>query len=98
MSLSLTFKKPDLVIDSAGTVLDTTSVEAPLPQYDFISEDVVSSTETISGFSTVISYVALGILLVLLFRGSYPLLMVVEVFQTIYFHYFLVIDLPFNFS
>ena len=77
MSLTLTFKKPDLVIDSAGTVLETTTVEAPLPEYDYIPEDVVSSTQSISGFSEVMSFIALGILLVLLFRGSYPLLMVV---------------------
>jgi len=40
MSLSINFLKPDFVIDSAGTVLEQTSFEAPLPSFDYISEDV----------------------------------------------------------
>lgn len=34
----------------------------------------------------------------MLFKGAYPLLLVTEVFQHIYFHYFLIEDLPYNFS
>lgn len=49
-------------------------------------------------FSGVISYIALAILLILMFKGSYPLLLVFEVFQTVYFHYFIIEDLPYNFS
>lgn len=40
MSLSINFLKPDMVIDSAGTVLEQTKFEAPLPSFDYISEDV----------------------------------------------------------
>ena len=89
MTLTLTFLKPDLVIDSEGTVLEVTTLETPLPSFDFISEEVVSQTQNISSFSEIISYIALAILLILLFRGSYPLLMVMEVFQMVYFHYYL---------
>ena len=42
MTLSLTFLKPDLVIDSEGTVLETTTAEAPLPSFDYIPETVVN--------------------------------------------------------
>ena len=38
MSLSLVFLKPDLVVDSEGTVMEDTTIEAPLPTYDYISE------------------------------------------------------------
>ena len=40
MTLTINFLKPDMVIDSEGTVLDQTSNEAPVPTVDFISEDV----------------------------------------------------------
>jgi hypothetical protein len=52
----------------------------------------------IKSFSGVISYIALAILLILLFKGSYPLMLVFEVFQNIYFHYFIIAELPYNFS
>lgn len=41
MSLQLTFLQPDLVIDSLGTVLDTTTYVTPLPSYDYISPDAI---------------------------------------------------------
>ena len=76
MSLSLNFINPSLVVDSLGTIMTATSLDAPLPSYDYISPEVLESTEGTSAFSSVISYLALAILLVLLFKGSYPLLMV----------------------
>ena len=45
-----------------------------------------------------LSYLALAILLILLFKGSYPLLLTFEVFQNLYFHYFIIEELPYNFS
>lgn len=44
------------------------------------------------------SWVALVLLIILLFKGAYPLLLVSEVFQHVYFHYFLIDDLPYNYS
>jgi hypothetical protein len=41
MSLQLTFLQPDMVIDSLGTVLETTTYVAPLPSYDYISPNIV---------------------------------------------------------
>lgn len=76
MSLSLDFLKPDLVIDSEGTVMEETSVDAPLPTYDYISEEVQQTTETVSEFSSLISYLALVILAILLFKGSYAFIFV----------------------
>ncbi len=98
MTLSINFLQPDQVIDSQGTVLEQTTGEAPVPTVDFISSDVQASTQSISSFGSVISYIALFVLLILLFKGAYPLLLVTEVFQHIYFHYFLVEDLPYNYS
>ena len=40
MSLSLVFLKPDLVIDSEGTVIEDTTIEVPLPSYDYIDPEV----------------------------------------------------------
>ena len=37
MSLSLNFINPSLVIDSEGTIIEDTSIDAPLPTYDYIS-------------------------------------------------------------
>lgn len=76
MSLSINFLKPDLVIDSQGTVLEQTQLEAPLPSFDYISEEVKEETKAMSSFGNGLSYLALVILLVLLFKGSYPLLLV----------------------
>jgi hypothetical protein len=76
MSLSLVFLNPSLVIDSKGTVISTTSIISPLPSYDYISPDVEQSTVSVKSFSGAMSYVALAILLILLFKGSYPLLFV----------------------
>ncbi len=90
MTLSLIFLNPNLVIDSQGTIITDTTITAPLPTYDYISPEVKSSTMGITTFSGAISYLALAILLVLLFKGAYPLLLVFEVFQMIYFHYFVV--------
>ena len=90
MSLSINFLKPDFVIDSQGTVLESTSYEAPLPSFDYISEDAESESKSISQFGGILSYLALVILIILLFKGSYPLLFVTEVFQHVYFHYFLI--------
>jgi hypothetical protein len=44
LSLSLTFTNPALVIDSQGGVLTTTTTNAPLPTYDYISPAVQAST------------------------------------------------------
>jgi hypothetical protein len=90
--------KPDLVQDSAGTVLDQTTSEAPMPLVDYISDDVKESTQSISTFGSIISLVALVTLGILIFKGAYPLLLVTEVFQMIYFHYFLIEELPYNYS
>lgn len=76
MSLSLTFLDPGLVIDSLGTIIEETTTEAALPSYDYLSEDMHKESESASAFSGVLSYIALAILLVLLFKGSYPLLLV----------------------
>jgi len=40
LSFTINFLKPDMVIDSEGTVLDQTTSEAPLPVVDYISDDV----------------------------------------------------------
>lgn len=87
-----------MVIDSSGTVLDQTTSEAPMPVVDFISDDVKSSTQSVSTFGSIISMVALVFLGIMIFKGAYPLLLVTEVFQTIYFHYFLIEELPYNYS
>jgi hypothetical protein len=79
MSLSVTFLRPDMVIDSGGTTLSQTTSQAPLPTYDYISPTVMSSTKSISSFGGIISYIALVILAILLFKGAYPLLFVTEV-------------------
>jgi hypothetical protein len=76
MSLELTFLKPDFVIDSKGTVLETTTINTPMPSYDYIPETTKTSTMSISNFSGIMSYVALVVLIVLLFKGSYALLFV----------------------
>jgi len=69
-----------------------------MPSYDYISPEDMESTLTVSSFSGIISYVALAIIVILLFKGSYPLLFVFEVFQNVYFHYFIIAELPYNFS
>lgn len=98
MTLSLVFLNPNLVIDSQGTIISATTIVSPLPSFDYISPEVEQSTLGIKSFSGVISYLALAILLILLFKGSYPLLLAFEVFQNIYFHYFIIAELPYNFS
>lgn len=40
LSFTINFLKPDMVIDSEGTVLDQTTSEAPLPVVDYISDEV----------------------------------------------------------
>ena len=90
MSLSLVFLNPNLVIDSQGTIISETSIVSPLPSYDYISPEVEQATMGIKSFSGIISYLSLAILLILLFKGSYPLLFAFEVFQNIYFHYFII--------
>jgi hypothetical protein len=69
-----------------------------MPVVDFISDDVRESTQSMGTFGSMISLVALVTLGILIFKGAYPLLLVTEVFQSIYFHYFLIEDLPFNYS
>ena len=44
------------------------------------------------------SWISLVIMAILLFKGSYTLLLAAEVFQMIYFHYFVNQTLPYNFS
>jgi hypothetical protein len=76
MTLSLVFLNPNLVIDSQGTIITDTTITTPLPTYDYISPEVQQSTLGVTMFSGVISYLALAILIILLFKGSYPLLLV----------------------
>jgi len=76
MSLQLTFLQPDLVIDSLGTVLDTTIYVAPLPSYDYISPATIASTKSMSSLGNIMSWIALILLVILLFKGAYPLLLV----------------------
>lgn len=75
LSLSLTFTNPALVIDSQGGVLTTTTTNAPLPTFDYISPEVKAATKSAAGFSTTLSWVALSIMLLLIFKGSYTLLL-----------------------
>jgi hypothetical protein len=74
LSLSLTFINPALVIDSQGGSLTTTTTSAPLPTYDYISPEVKAATQSASGFSKTLGWVALSIMCILMFKGSYPLL------------------------
>lgn len=87
-----------MVIDSGGGVLATTTIEASLPTYDYISPEVKSSTQAVAGFGKTLSWVALSVMMLMLFRGSYALMMAIEVFQMVFFHYFVGIALPYNFS
>ena len=48
--------------------------------------------------STVLSWISLVIMFILIFKGSYALLLATEVFQMVYFHYFVNKTLPYNFS
>ena len=98
LQLSLTFTNPSLVIDSEGGTLTTTETTTNLPTYDYISPEVKSSTEEVAGFSETLGWIALAIMAVLIFKGSYALLLSVEVFQMIYFHYFVFEELPYNIS
>lgn len=79
-------------------MLATTTTEAPLPTYDYISPEVKAATQSAAGFSTTLSWVALSIMALLLFKGSYALLLACEVFQMVIYHYFVAINLPYNFS
>ena len=98
MSLSLTFIDPSLVIDSGGATLSATTISAPLPTFDYIPPSVQNSTKSVSTVSTVLSWISLIIMLLLIFKGSYGLLLTTEVFQMVYFHYFVNQALPYNFS
>jgi hypothetical protein len=98
LSLSLTFINPALVIDSAGSTLSTTTIDAPLPTFDYIPPAAKASSETTSAFSGILSWISLVIMVILLFKGSYSLLLATEVFQMVYFHYFVNQTLPYNFS
>lgn len=69
-----------------------------MPAYDYISPEVMESTRSIASFSNAISYIALAVLIILIFKGSYPLLLVSEIFQMFYFHFFIIEELPYNFS
>lgn len=69
-----------------------------MPVYDYIPPDVVKSSDSIATFATGLGWFALTILLLLMLKGSYPMLFVVEVFQIVYFHVFIIANLPYNFS
>lgn len=98
LSLSLTFINPALVIDSQGGSLTTTTTTASLPTYDYISPEVKSSTKSAASFSNTLSWVALTVMIILMFKGSYALLLACEVFQMVLYHYFISIELPYNYS
>lgn len=51
-----------------------------------------------AGFSKTIGWVAIVIMAILLFKGSYPLLIACEVFQMVLYHFFVSIELPYNYS
>lgn len=87
-----------MVIDSQGGSLTTTTTSAPLPTYDYISPDVKKATQAAAGFSGTLSWVALAVMAILIFKGSYPLLIASEVFQMVLYHYFIAIELPYNYS
>ena len=98
LSLTLTFINPSLVVDSAGSTLSTTTTSSPLPTYDYISPEVAAATQSVATLSTVLSWISLVIMIILIFKGSYALLLAAEVFQMVYFHYFVNETLPYNFS
>lgn len=75
LSLSLTFINPALVIDSAGSTLSTTTIDAPLPTYDYISPEAKASSQTTAALSGIMSWISLVIMVILLFKGSYALLL-----------------------
>ena len=86
------------MIDSQGGSLTTTTTDAPLPTFDYIDPEVKASTKSIAGFSKTIGWVALVVMGILLFKGSYPLLIACEVFQMVLYHFFVSIELPYNYS
>jgi hypothetical protein len=48
-----------------------------MPVYDYIPPDVVKSSSSIAAFATGLGWFALAILLILMLKGSYPMLFVV---------------------
>lgn len=98
LSLSLTFINPALVIDSAGATLETTTIDSLLPTFDYIDPEAKAASEATSNFASVLSWISLVFMCILIFKGSYALLLTSEVFQMIYFHYFVSQTLPYNFS
>jgi hypothetical protein len=58
----------------------------------------LSSTQNITAFGKGLSWLALAILFVLMIKGSYAMLFVVEVFQIVYFHIFIQGGLPYNYK
>jgi hypothetical protein len=69
-----------------------------MPAYDYIPPDVLQASNSIATFANGLGWFALAILLILMIKGSYPMLLVLEVFQIIYFHIFIIASLPYNFS
>lgn len=98
ITIVLDILQPNAITDTSGNVVQTSSAEAPMPTYDYIPPDVLQTSESIGTFANGLAWFALAILLVLMLKGSYPMLFVLEVFQIVYFHIFIVASLPYNFS
>ena len=98
ITIVLDILQPNAITDSAGNVVQTSTVETPMPTYDYIPPSVLESSESIGTFANGLGWFALAILLVLMLKGSYPMLFVLEVFQIVYFHIFIIAGLPYNFT
>lgn len=98
ISIILDILQPNAITDSSGNVVQTSTVETSLPSYDYIAPEVIQASSSIATFAKGLAWFAVAILLVLMLKGSYPMLFVLEVFQIVYFHAFIIASLPYNFQ
>lgn len=98
ITIVLDILQPNAITDDSGNVVQTSTAETSLPSYDYIPPEVIQSSSSIATFAKGLAWFALAILLVLMLKGSYPMLFVLEVFQIVYFHAFILASLPYNFQ
>lgn len=90
-SLTVTFP-PGVITDANGNALTTTSVQSEVPQTTGLNQAVLTVSKPIGTAVNAASWVILGVVLLFLIRGGYPVLLTIEAAQIIQIHIFLLLD------
>jgi hypothetical protein len=73
--MQVVINKPDQIKDKDGNIVQSTTNNAVLPTYDFISTETSNSISSLVLFGRALCWICMALMFIFLIKGSYPMLL-----------------------